>query len=304
VTVIDGLSHAAQQVGKGDFSVRVAVPEQDQLGSLASSFNEMTRDLKNLREQEKQSAVLERDIALGHEVQQHLYPRVAPVLSAANVSGVTRPARIVSGDLYDFLAFSNSEVGLLCADVSGKGVSAALMMAHLQALAHGRLLPLDEANARPAPAGFITALNRDLRGRFGNSRYATMFYGEFDSRSKVLRYINAGHCPPILISETGKATKLSGGDLPVGLFPEITYQELRVTLSKGCAIVVYTDGITDALNSHGEEFGEGRLMSCCSSVPKGANAEAICALLSSEVSKWSAGVEQFDDTTVLVLSVD
>jgi sigma-B regulation protein RsbU (phosphoserine phosphatase) len=304
VAVIDGLSHATQQVGKGDFSVRVAVPEQDQLGLLASSFNEMTSDLEHLREEEKQSAVLERDIVLGHEVQQHLYPRTTPVLSAANVSGVTRPARIVSGDLYDFLSFSDHEVGLLCADVSGKGVSAALMMAHLQALAHGRLLPLDETHARPAPDAFVTALNRDLQGRFGNNRYATMFYGEFDSNSKTLRYINAGHCPPILVSETGEAKKLSEGDMPVGLFPELKYQELRVILSERSALVVYTDGVTDALNSQGEEFGEERLMSCLSSLPKGANAEAICTLLSSEVSKWSAGVEQFDDTTVLVLSVD
>jgi sigma-B regulation protein RsbU (phosphoserine phosphatase) len=304
VTVIDGLSHSARQVGKGDFSVRVEVPKQDQLGMLSSSFNEMTHDLQTLREQEKQSAVLERDIALGQEVQQYLYPRVAPRLSTANVLGVTRPARIVGGDLYDYLSFSDVEVGLLCADVSGKGVSAALMMAHLQALAHGRLLPLDETSSHPAPAAFVTALNRDLRGRFGNNRYATMFYGEFDCHSKVLRYVNAGHSPPILISATGEATKLPEGDVPVGLLPEVTYGELRVALSSGCAIVVYTDGVTDALNSQGEEFGEERLMTFCASLPKGANAEAICTLLSSEVSKWSAGVERFDDTTVLALCVD
>jgi serine phosphatase RsbU (regulator of sigma subunit) len=304
VAVIDGLSQAALQVGKGDFSIRLAVPEQDQLGMLASSFNDMTRDLENLRQREKQSAVLERDIALAHEVQQFLYPRVTPILSAANVWGVTTPARMVSGDLYDFLSFSESEVGLLCADISGKGVSAAVMMAHLQALAHGRLLPLDGNNTRPAPGAFVTALNRDLRGRFGNNRYATMFYGEFDTQRKILRYINAGHCPPILISEAGKATKLSAGDLPVGLFPEIRYQELQVTLSKGCALVVYTDGVTDALNSLGEEFGETRLLSCCNSLPQGANAEAICVLLSRRVVEWAAGVEQFDDTTILVLSVE
>ena len=304
VSVIDGLSHAALQVGKGDFSVRLPVPGQDQLGMLVSSFNDMTRDLETLRQQEKQNAVLERDIALAHEVQQYLYPRLTRALSGANVWGVTTPARMVSGDLYDFLYFSQSEVGLLCADVSGKGVSAALMMAHLQALAHGRLLPSDENNTRPAPDAFATALNRDLRGRFGNNRYATMFYGEFDSQSKVLRYINAGHCPPILISEAGSATKLTAGDLPVGLFPEIRYGELRVTLPKGYALVVYTDGVTDALNSLGEEFGEERLMRCCTSLPKGANAEAICTALSRAVVEWAAGVEQFDDTTILVLSVE
>jgi serine phosphatase RsbU (regulator of sigma subunit) len=303
VAAIDGLTHAALQVGKGDFSVRLAVPEQDQLGMLASSFNHMTRDLENLRQQEKQNAVLERDMALAQEVQQYLYPRVPPALSGANVWGVTKAARIVSGDLYDFLPFSKTEVGLLCADVSGKGVSAALMMAHMQALAHGRLLPSDENNTRPAPDAFVTGLNRDLRGRFGNNRYATMFYGEFDSKSDVLRYINAGHCPPILIPEPGKAMKLTAGDLPIGLFPEIRYQELRVTLPKGCALVVYTDGVTDALNSQGEEFGEVRLLSYCNSLPRGASAESICMLLSKAVVEWAAGVEQFDDTTILVLSV-
>jgi sigma-B regulation protein RsbU (phosphoserine phosphatase) len=131
-----------------------------------------------------------------------------------------------------------------------------------------------------------------------------MFYGEFDSQSKVLQYINAGHCPPILISEAGEVTKLTGGDLPVGLFPEIRYQELRVTLSKGCALVVYTDGVTDALDFQGQEFGEARLLSCCNSLPKGANAEAICMLLSNRVVEWAGGVEQFDDTTILVLSVE
>jgi serine phosphatase RsbU (regulator of sigma subunit) len=304
VSVIDGLSDAALQVGKGDFSVRVAVPKQDQLGILASSFNNMTRDLENLRQQEKQNAVLERDMALAHDVQQYLYPRVTPSLLGASVCGVTTPARMVSGDLYDFLSFDKGEVGLLCADVSGKGVSAALMMAHLQALAHGRLLPLDENHTRPAPAAFMTVLNGDLQGRFGNNRYATMFYGEFDSQSRVLRYVNAGHCPPILISEAGEVTELTLGDLPVGLFPQIQYQELRVTLSKGCSLVVYTDGVTDALNSNEEEFGEERLMSFCSSLPKGADAEAICMLISRKVAEWAAGVEQFDDTTIVVLSVE
>jgi sigma-B regulation protein RsbU (phosphoserine phosphatase) len=304
VAVIDGLSHAALRVGKGDFSVRVDVPEQDQLGMLASSFNEMTQDLENLRQQEKQNAVLERDMALAREVQQHLYPQRATILAAASVWGLNAPARIVSGDFYDFLPFSDTEVGLLCVDVSGKGVPAALMMAHLQALVHGRLLALDPAKERPDPGAFVTALNRDLLGRFGNSRYATMFYGEFDSRTMLLRYINAGHCLPLLISERGEATELPGGDVPIGLFPEVKYQEHYVTLEKGCTVVVYTDGVTDAMNSQGEAFGEERLMSCCASLPKGANAKEICMLLSNKVAEWSAGVEQFDDMTILVLTVD
>jgi serine phosphatase RsbU (regulator of sigma subunit) len=304
VSVIDGLSHAALRVGKGDFSISLPVAERDQLGTLAASFNKMTQDLEDLREQERQRAVLERDIALAHEAQQYLYPRAAPVLSGANVWGVAAPARIVSGDLYDFFSFSNSEVGLLCADVSGKGMPAALMMAHLQAVTHGRLLDLDNSVVRPSPEALVTALNRDLRGRFGSHRYATMFYGEFDSTKKILRYVNAGHCPPILISEAGEAMTLKEGDLPVGLFPGIEYQELQVNLPSGSSIVVFSDGVPDALNSHGEEFGEERIISCCTSLPKGAGAEAICMRLFNQVAEWAAGVDQFDDTTILVVSVD
>lgn len=133
VTVIDTLSHAAHRIGMGDFSVRIPVIGEAQLGSLVASFNEMTSHLERLREQEGYRVALERDIALAREVQQYLYPRSAPALSGATVWGLTRPARIVSGDLYDFFSFNNNEVGLLCVDVSGKGMSAALMMAHLQA---------------------------------------------------------------------------------------------------------------------------------------------------------------------------
>jgi serine phosphatase RsbU (regulator of sigma subunit) len=175
------------------------------------------------------------------------------------------------------------------------------MMSHLQAMTHDRLL---SAERRLEPAGFVEGLNRDLRGRFGNNRYATMFYGELDSRSKVLRYINAGHCAPILISETGEVKTVSGGDLPVGLFPHIRYQELQLDLSRGGTVVVYTDGVTDALNSEGEEFGESRLIECCNSLPKAADAQTTGRLLSEYIAKWTAGVAQFDDTTMLVLSVD
>jgi serine phosphatase RsbU (regulator of sigma subunit) len=304
VTVIDTLSHAAHQVGMGDFSVRIRVTEEGQLGSLVASFNAMTSHLQGLREQDRSRVALERDITLACEVQQYLYPRSVPTLLGGSVWGMTRPARVVSGDLYDFFSFSNNVVGLLCADVSGKGMSAALMMAHLQAVAHGRMLTLDQPSARPSPSVFAAMLNRDLCGRFGDNRYVTMFYGEYDSRSGLLRYINAGHCRPIFISEDGEVTALSGGDLPIGLFIDLIYQELPLTVSRGCAIVVYSDGLVDAQNFRGEEFGEERLVDYCRSLPKGATAQEICASLSQCVAEWSAGVEQADDTTILALRVD
>jgi|GEM_PF-1004942 len=304
VSVIDNLSYAAQRLGLGDFSVSIPVGGQDQLGLLTTSFNTMTNHLRDLREQEKQRIILERDIALAHEAQQYLYPRFAPVLQGAAVCGITAPAQIVSGDLYDFFSFDDNTVGFLCADVSGKGMSAALMMAHLQAVAHGRMLVLEQPIARPSPSTLAAMLNRDLYGRFGDNRYATMFYGEYDWSTRVLRYVNAGSCPPILISATGEVTVLRDGDLPIGLFPEMTYQERRLTLSRGSAIVVYSDGLIDALNLQGREFGEERLVSCCKLLSKETSAESICSFLSQRVAEWSAGAEQFDDTTLVVLAVN
>ncbi|HTH54340.1 MAG TPA: SpoIIE family protein phosphatase [Edaphobacter sp.] len=304
VTVIDTLSQASHRIGMGDFSIRVPLAEKDQLGLLVVSFNAMTAQLEQLREQEKQRVALERDIALAHEAQQYLYPRSAPSIPGAKVCGMTRPARIVSGDLYDFFPFTNNTVGLLCADVSGKGMSAALMMAHLQAVAHGRMLMQDQPSPHLSPSAFATMLNHDIYGRFGDHRYATMFYGEYDPKFGLLQYVNAGHCRPILISENREVTALPHGDLPVGLFPETTYQEFKVTVSSGCAVVIYSDGLIDMLDSKGEEFGEERLLAYCQSLPKGATAQEICTCLSQYVAEWSEGIEEFDDTTLLVLTVD
>jgi sigma-B regulation protein RsbU (phosphoserine phosphatase) len=263
----------------------------------------MITHLRELREQEKQRIILERDITLAHEAQQYLYPRFAPVLSGAEVWGMTAPARIVSGDLYDFFPLGTNATGLLCADVSGKGMSAALLMAHLQAVAHGRMMAPEQPYPRPSPSQLAAILNRDLCDRCGDDRYATMFYGEYDSSTKSLRYINAGHCPPILISATGEVTVLPDGDLPLGLFCRVAYRELQITVPSGCSIVVYSDGLIDALNLKDQEFGEERLLSCCRLLPKRASAESICISLSQRVAEWSAGAEQYDDTTILVLAV-
>src|SRR5262249_2173563 len=147
----------------------------------------------------------------------------------------------------------------------------------------------DNANARPAPDAFVTALNRDIRGRFGNNRYATLFYGEFNSQTQMLRYVNAGHTPPLLISADGEVTRLPGGDLPVGMFHDAIFQERRVLVPQGCSIVVYTDGVSEALNSEGEEFGEERIIRCLTSLPRSVDAEAICKHLAEKVAEWAAG---------------
>ena len=304
VSAIDGLTHAARRVGKGDFSIKIVAPGQDQLSRLAKSFNDMTGDLHNLREQEKQAALLEWDVTLAREVQEHFFPQPATQFAGINVSGMNHPARIVSGDMHGIFHHSECEAGILCADLSGKGVSAALMMAHMQGLLHGRLLLPNQNNARPSPAAFVEALNRDLLGRFGDGRYATLFYGEYDSRTRVMRYVNAGHCRPIVISPARDVMTTSGGDPPVGLLPEITFQERQITLSSGCSMLIYTDGVTDAIDAKGEPFGESRLLAFCGSLCRGADAKEIITSIADRVFEWSTGVDRADDITVVALTVE
>lgn len=301
VWAIDALGAAATQVGAGNFSYQAPVRSNDQLGAVIQRFNAMTNSLRDLREIQRQKDRLEREMELAGEVQQYLYPRAIPTLSGASVAALTRPARVVSGDLYDFFALSPNRVGLLCVDISGKGVSAALMMSNLQALARNYLQPRMTSNGHSSPAAFASIINDEIKGRFGNNRYGTMFYGEFDSISRELHYVNAGHPPPLVISPSGGVTILTDGDLPVGLFARTVYKDLGVKLTEGSVLVVYTDGVTDAPNSTGETFGEERLIGFCAALPPGMSAKQIAEAITGAVSNWTNGGDQFDDITVLVL---
>lgn len=259
--------------------------------------------LSRLRERDRQATYLESEMVSAREVQRNLYSNADPLPFGIDIWGTNIPARTVSGDLYEFFRLSGCEVGLLCADVSGKGASAALMVAYLQALMHGRLEPNGASNARPSPVALMEELNRRLQDRLADSRYATIFYGEFDSSSNILRYVNAGHCPAIVIGPSGEMTRLPDGGLPVGLFPDTGYEEHQVTLAKGSVIVIYTDGVTDALNADGKAFGEARLLHCCRLVPDKSNAEAIGRFLTRMVMDWTGAADQADDATLLVVSV-
>jgi serine phosphatase RsbU (regulator of sigma subunit) len=301
VWAIDALGTAATQVGAGNFSYQAPVRSNDQLGAVIQRFNAMTKSLRGLREIQREKDRLDREMELAREVQQYLYPRTIPTLNGASVAALTSPARVVSGDLYDFFGFTPDRAGLLCVDISGKGVSAALMMSNLQALARNYLKPRMASNGHSSPAAFASMINDEIRGRFGSNRYGTMFYGEFDSTSRELHYVNAGHPPPLLISPAGAVTVLRDGDLPVGMFAGAVYQNLGVKLTDGSALVVYTDGVTDAPNRAGETFGEKRLISFCGALPPRMNAKQIAEAITVAVSEWANGCDQFDDVTVLVL---
>ena len=301
-TAIDDLSSAARHIASGNFAWRTPVREEGQLGELVCNFNEMAIALEQLQKDEAARLTFESELQVARSVQEYLYPRVVPVLPGATVSGRTVAAEMIGGDLYDFFDLGEERIGILCADVSGKGIPAALMMANLQAVVRAHLG--DRADGRDVVrAHFVEILNRQLAGRFGDNRYATLFWAEYDARTAVLTYVNAGHPPPILICPTGAIERLSSGGIPIGMFANARYTATQLHMEPGSRLVIFTDGLTDAENSAQEDFGDPRLIACCTTIPAGIDAEGVADRVMRAVKEWSFETEQVDDTTVVVVAV-
>jgi serine phosphatase RsbU (regulator of sigma subunit) len=299
---IDDLSCAAQQLSGGNFAWRTPVRSNDQLGELIHNFNEMAVSLERLKREEVLKLQFESELRVAQRVQEYLFPRLAPVVPGATVAGHTLPARPVGGDLYDFFDLDHGQLGLLCADVSGKGVPAALMMANLQAVARAHVGMTSDSSAAHA-AQFVEKLNEEFVGRFGDNRYATLFWAEYDAQARLLRYVNAGHPPPILVHSTGEIVRLEPDGLPIGMFRNARYATSQLQMKAGSRLILFTDGITDAQTSSGEEFGDTGVIDCCRSIPGELDAEGVVERLMQAAAEWSVDAEQFDDTTVVVVAV-
>ena len=253
-------------------------------------------------EQEK----LRRDLALAAEVQQRLLPERPPEAEAAQLAALSLPARTVGGDYYDFLELGEHRIGIALADVAGKGIAAALLMSVVQASL--RLLAAEGVASLPQLAA---RLNRLLHRSTKASSYATFFYAQLDESNLQLRYVNAGHNPPYLIRgmRVADAAKpeleiqeLGAGGTVLGLFPQASYEEGRVDLRPGDVLVLFTDGVSEALNGKEEEFGEERLKELLRRVAHLA-AQEISAALTAEIKGWMQDAPQHDDLTFIVMKV-
>jgi sigma-B regulation protein RsbU (phosphoserine phosphatase) len=299
---VDDLSRASLQIGAGNFAWRAPVRSQDQLGELSDKFNEMAIALERLKKEEAATLRMESELQVARSVQESLFPRVAPVAPGVTVSGRTLPARTIGGDLYDFFDLGRRRIGILCADVSGKGIPAALMMANLQAIARAHAGDRGDGPAL-TPSRFVEALNQDLAGRFGNNRYATLFWAVYDADTSVLTWVNAGNPPPIVIGSTGEIERLNSDGFPIGMFANAGYTAGVLAMRPGSRLVIFSDGLTDAQNRAEEEFGDERLIARCKTIAPGVDAEGVAEVLMQTVAQWSAGTDPFDDTTVVVVSV-
>jgi sigma-B regulation protein RsbU (phosphoserine phosphatase) len=243
---------------------------------------------------------LHREVEIAREVQERLFPQRLPPVAGLDYAGACRPALAVGGDYYDFLALPGGHLGIAIADVSGKGIGAALLMASLQASLRGQTLRQADTIGR-----VMDNVNQLVLDASPDNRYATFFYGQYDPAARRLTYVNAGHCAPLVLRPaSGEILRLKACGTVVGLFPTACYSEATVTLQAGDLLVAYTDGISEAMNGEEEEWGEQRLIEAASHCNgNGAAARDILASLMSAADRFAAGAPQHDDMTLVVARI-
>ena len=291
---VDDLYDATRHVRQGDFTHRIYVRNRDQLGVLAESFNAMTSSVAELIEEQRARHRLENELSIAREVQTQLFPRELPSIPGLELAAVCRAARVVSGDYYDFVKLGGNKIGLAIADISGKGISAALLMASLQAALRGQAI----LDGHRTTSQVVEILNRHLFLNTSDDRYATLFYAEYDAASRTLRYTNAGHCAPFFVSN-GEVKKLDKGGTVVGLFDHADYQQGTIKAEAGGLLVAFSDGLLEPENVYGEEFGSARLAAEVLRL-RDLPAEQLAENLLASVEQWAGTPEQADDMTVIV----
>lgn len=293
---ISDLSRATQAVQEGNLSARVPVERRDQLGMLGESFNSMTSSISRLIAEQKQLQRLENEISIAREVQDQLFPENLPKVEGIEIEAICRAARSVSGDYYDFIQLSPTKVAIAIADISGKGISAALLMASLQAALRSQLLTPGSENL--STAELVARLNKHLVINTGDDRFATFFIAIYDLASRKLRYTNAGHLPGLCLWD-GKGKHLDEGGIVLGIVDDYQYKEGCVDVPPDAVVIAYSDGLVEPENAYGEEFGVSRLEAAAQRVRQ-APPRKIAESLMTTAEEWSGSPEQADDMTVIV----
>jgi sigma-B regulation protein RsbU (phosphoserine phosphatase) len=317
---IASLYRATQRVNHGDLSHRIAVKSDDQLAALETSFNSMTASLERLLEEQKEKQRLENELVIAQEVQAQLFPKEISQLESLEVHGFCRPARTVSGDYYDFLTLNAHKLTLAVGDISGKGISAALLMATIHSAVRAYSLETIPAQGVPvavgaaagsgllmaaghiandvSPAALLSLLNHQLYESTPTEKYATLFLGVYDGNSRKLTYSNGGHLPPVIVGGDGTIRRLEIGGMVVGLFDNLAFDEGSVQLKPGDIFLAYSDGVTEPENDFGE-FGEQRLIDLVRE-NQHLPLVRISEIVGAAVYDWIGANEQPDDITLVL----
>ncbi|HVF49861.1 MAG TPA: SpoIIE family protein phosphatase [Pyrinomonadaceae bacterium] len=337
------LYRATEFIRRGDFSHRVRVRSRDQLGELAQAFNEMSANIESLLNERVVHERLEREVEIAAEVQAQLFPRSVPRLATLEIAGECRAARGVAGDYYDYIAVAPGLYAFALGDVSGKGLSASLVMSNLQASLRAQTTIIAErlkntartlaatTNAAPLPVAvaqgnepygagvgvelpcgvtgiddacavenMVGSINVQLCRSTDANRFATLFLALYDEPTRQLRYTNAGHNAPLLVRASGSLERLDAGGTVVGAFDWSHYTEADALLEPGDLLLIFSDGISEAQNLSGQEYGEERLAQFALA-RRHLSADDLRQAVFQEIDNWSDLQERGDDQTLVIL---
>jgi len=290
------LTQGVERLSRGDLEARVPVRSKNEFGALAAAFNKMASDLaqqqKILVEQER----LQKELEMCRRIQEVLLPREPLKVGFAEARGVSIPARQVGGDFFNYFVLPEGDVAVLMGDVSGKGVPAALLMANLQARLQARLQV--ERNLARLAEEIDFEVNRQTEPQ----TFATLFMGIISRDGRVLRWVNAGHNPQFVLGVDGRVQKLGATGKPIGLLPGDGFEEHSVELKAGDFLFLYTDGLVEAEDPQGEEFGIERLEAILQKERKFGLEQIVSDLLRA-IREHRGGTEAGDDATLLALKV-
>jgi sigma-B regulation protein RsbU (phosphoserine phosphatase) len=294
---VSSLSDGVRKLAAGDFKARVPVRSRDEFGTLAAAFNRMAEDIEHNQALAVEQERLHRELELSRLIQTEMLPRAPLRLGAAEIKGVSIPAREVGGDFFNYFALPGGGLALLVGDVSGKGVSAALLMANVQATLRARM-PLETDLAQLADV-----LDREVDQNTPRGVYVTLFLGILDVERSTLRYVNAGHNPQFLLRAPGGIQPLSSTGMPIALYAGHGYKESVVEISAGDLLFFYTDGLVETENEKGDMFGPEQLQTLLESTQR-EHIDTVLERVEAAVSAFRGRAELFDDATMMALRID
>lgn len=289
---LGALGQGTARLREGNLRYRIPIEGRDDLWDLAESFNRMAITLEEARDTEIEKERLEGELALAHQIQARLLPSEAPEIPRTELAGLSLPAREVGGDYYDFVEMPHGRLGLIVADVSGKGVPAALLMSSFRA----SLLAQDLDDE---PGVILARLNSFLHRSVEPGRFVTAFFGVLDPESGRFVYANAGHNPPYWIRSSGEIATLREGGLVLGLFGDSKYEHAEIHLAAGDTLALFTDGVTEAQNPDEEMWGDDRFLQVVLRHSQ-APCRRIVAEVLRELRRFSGDELQSDDITLLL----
>lgn len=267
--------------------------DQRLLSIIASQSAQVIENAR-LYEQEKQLRQFEQELEMAHSIQNRLLPKESPKIAGFDLAGISYAAKEVGGDYFDFIELENGRWGIALGDVSGKGIPAALLMTNLQATLRNQALN------HSSIVECIEKANQFLYLNTQSHKFATLFFGVLDSKTKNFNYVNAGHNFPFHLLKDGEFRQLEIGGLVVGIESNSAYNEGKVHLSPGEIIVIYSDGITEAEDASETLFGEQRLQEIIKR-NKNLSSQEIRTEIYKEVKNFQCGTEQDDDITLVVM---